>query len=95
MPGFDREIEAILTVLRKHYGVIESQLSLDLSINLDVGIDGDDAGEFLELLSTEIGRDFEFDFAQYFCGEGLFHLRRRKILTVSTLAELLRSTAIR
>lgn len=89
MPCSEKEIAAIYLVLRKHYGVPETRLNPDLSINRDVGIDGDDAGEFLEFLTLEIGREVSIDFAQYFYGEGLIQFGRRQNLTVNALAGLI------
>jgi len=89
--------QKIIALVAKFCGIHENKLSMDSQVNLELGVDGADADELIELISNELGwllQDFEFD--NYFGPElgympflSLFRGRRKKLLplTLSMLSE--------
>jgi hypothetical protein len=61
---------AVLSFIAECARVNMQQISLDTAINLDLGIDGDDASELLEAFSSKFGVDLStFRFDRYFASE--------------------------
>ena len=85
-------------MVAERMGVKEERLGPDTRLAEDVGMDGDDAGEFLDAFRDEFGVDMAgFDFDLYFGGEGFFPplylywllFDRRKLRSIPvTLADL-------
>jgi hypothetical protein len=80
--------EDLVEILHDHFRVDISRLDPKTRVNRDLGIDGDDAIELLELIETRIGRRLDLDFARYFSGESLFS-GWKEDLSISKLAELM------
>ncbi|MDP3195900.1 acyl carrier protein [Tabrizicola sp.] len=80
--------EDLVEILRDHFRVDISKLDPKTRVNRDLGIDGDDALELLEMIETRMGRRIDLDFARYFSGENLFS-GWKEDLSLSKLAELM------
>ena len=62
--------QAVISLVAECAGVSMQQISLDTAINLDLGIDGDDACELLEAFSSKFDVDLStFQFDRYFASE--------------------------
>lgn len=81
--------EVIFQVLRDYYAVPEKKLSSQLSINRDLGIDGDDAVELVRFLEERIGRRIEINLSDYFYGEGLIQFASKQNLSVNDLQNII------
>lgn len=61
----------IVEFLETDYAVFGEKITSKSSLNFDIGIDGDDAAEFLGKFSSKYDVKFqEFNFYKYFSGEG-------------------------
>jgi acyl carrier protein len=78
----------MVEIFRDHFRIDISNIDPKTRVNRDLGIDGDDAHELLQLLEARLGRSIDLEFAQYFSGESLFS-GWKEDLTLSKLAELM------
>lgn len=80
--------ELLVEVLSDHFRIQISKIDPAMRVNRDLGIDGDDATELIEMIEKRLGRKINLDFARHFSGEGLFS-GWREDLTISQLSELM------
>ena len=64
--------EDLVEILRDHFRIDISKLDPKTRVTRDLGIDGDDALELLEMIEATDGPKIDLDFARYFSGENLF-----------------------
>lgn len=81
--------QAVLKLVAECAGVDVEQISLDTAINLDLGVDGDDAAELLEAFSSRFAVDLAtFRFDRYFGSEGLGFGGSMAPLTIRDLVQM-------
>ena len=79
-------LSIIYDILQEQYAVPCNKLEPNLSINRELGIDGDDAYELIEFLVNKTGKKPSFDFSRYFYGEGILQISGRENLSVLELS---------
>ena len=68
---YDPEDEAVIDFVCERRLVPREQVSADTSLSWDLGLDGDEAIEFLEEYSERFSVDVsQFEFSKHFGGEG-------------------------
>jgi hypothetical protein len=69
----DEVLDKLSAYMRNRMGYVKRLISTATELSKDVGMDGDDAREFLEWYKTEFNVDMAgFTFGKYFGSEGLF-----------------------
>lgn len=87
----NNELENLISFVREFVGNYPHEINLDTRVSEDLGLEGDDAIEFLHGYSKMFNVDIsEFPFDKYFCSEGfeLFtfvvsFFRRKSYLTLT------------
>ncbi len=89
-------LNKIVELLSDTTGIDKRKISQNTSLNKDLGMEGDDAFEFIKKFALIFNVDIsEFDFERYFIREGFnpvglikFIFKRKKMKDLLTLADL-------
>ena len=94
MPDLENTQERIISVLRKRYGVRSKEVSGDSIIATDLGVDGDDAVEFLQELEGMFAFRFEESVSRRFWPEsGIVFDSSIEPISVKELASIVAKNA--